>query len=101
MHFLHLRNVTLEGTDLRNSFFEDGHLQGGTDMVAMIAAVLAEERRREAEGRDDISIPMRPDHGQDILDDLGRRGQPGYPAAEGAGRAARNHDRLDHPLMRA
>ena len=32
-----------------------------------------------AEGRADWNIPMRPDHGQDILDDLGRRGQPGYP----------------------
>jgi len=38
-----------------------------------------EERRRKAEGRKDAVIPMRPDHGQDILDDLGRRAQPGYP----------------------
>lgn len=80
VHFLHLRNVTLEGTAERNSFYEAMHLEGGTDMVAMIAAVVAEERRRKAEGRADASIPMRPDHGQDILDDLGRKGQPGYPA---------------------
>ncbi|HMO06314.1 MAG TPA: mannonate dehydratase [Paracoccaceae bacterium] len=80
VHFLHLRNVTLEGGDTRNSFYEAMHLEGGTDMVAMIAAVLAEERRRKAVGRGDWSIPFRPDHGQDILDDLGRKGQPGYPA---------------------
>ncbi|MNL48413.1 Mannonate dehydratase [compost metagenome] len=48
-------------------------------MVALIAAILTEERRRKAEGRRDWEIPMRPDHGQDILDDLGRRSQPGYP----------------------
>lgn len=80
VHFLHLRNVTLEGTAERNSFYEAMHLEGGTDMVAVIAAVLAEERRRRAEGRADAEIPMRPDHGQEILDDLKRGGQPGYPA---------------------
>ncbi len=79
IHFLHLRNVTLEGSALRNSFYEAMHLEGGTDMVAVIAAVLAEERRRKAAGRADWSIPFRPDHGQDILDDLHRKGQPGYP----------------------
>jgi mannonate dehydratase len=79
IHFLHLRNVTLEGTALRNSFYEAMLLEGGTDMVAVIAAVLAEERRRKAAGRADWSIPFRPDHGQDILDDLHRKGQPGYP----------------------
>ncbi|MGY6548983.1 MAG: mannonate dehydratase [Roseinatronobacter sp.] len=80
VHFLHLRNVTLEGRALCNSFFEAMHLEGDTDMVAVVAAVLAEERRRRAEGRADHSIPFRPDHGQDILDDLKRSGQPGYPA---------------------
>lgn len=79
IHFLHLRNVTLEGSAIRNSFYEAMHLEGGTDMVAVIAAVLAEERRRKAAGRADWSIPFRPDHGQDILDDLHRKGQPGYP----------------------
>ncbi len=48
-------------------------------MVALIAAAIAEERRRKAAGRADWQIPMRPDHGQDILDDLGRHSQPGYP----------------------
>ena len=49
-------------------------------MVAVIAEILAEERRRKAAGRADVSIPFRPDHGQDILDDLKRKAQPGYPA---------------------
>lgn len=76
VHFLHLRNVRREADD---SFFEDEHLEGETDMVALIAAVLREESRRRAEGRADCEIPMRPDHGQEIADDLTRGGQPGYP----------------------
>ncbi len=80
VHFLHLRNVTRESPDIAGSFHEAEHLGGGTDMVALIAAALAEERRRAAEGRADTSIPFRPDHGQDILDDLKRQAPPGYPA---------------------
>ena len=76
VHFLHLRNVRREAD---GSFFEDEHLEGETDMVALIAAVLREEARRRAEGRADHDIPMRPDHGQEIADDLRRGGQPGYP----------------------
>ncbi|MBC9247662.1 mannonate dehydratase [Paracoccus sp. 11-3] len=80
VHFLHLRNVRRDNDTIPASFFEDEHLGGQTDMVALIDAVLAEETRRRAEGREDAIIPMRPDHGQDILDDIGRGGQPGYPA---------------------
>ena len=80
VHFLHLRNVALEDPHLGGSFHEAAHLEGHTDMVAMIAAILAEENRRKAAGRKDWQIPMRPDHGQDILDDLNRRAQPGYPS---------------------
>ena len=88
VHFLHLRNVTRERdripdetlTPLGGSFHEAAHLGGDTDMPALVAAVLREEARRRSEGRDDWSIPFRPDHGQDILDDLTRHGQPGYPA---------------------
>lgn len=80
VHFLHLRNVRRDGDAIPDSFFEDEHLGGQSDMVALIDAVLDEEARRRAQGRDDAVIPMRPDHGQDILDDIGRGGQPGYPA---------------------
>ncbi|WP_395812790.1 mannonate dehydratase [Devosia sp.] len=79
VHFIHLRNVKRDTGDLVGSFFEAEHLGGDTDMVALIAAITSEERRRKAEGRADWQIPMRPDHGQDILDDLNRRSQPGYP----------------------
>lgn len=80
VHFLHLRNVSRESPDVMGSFHEAEHLGGGTDMVATIAAVLREEARRRAAGRPDWNIPMRPDHGQDILDDLKRKAQPGYPS---------------------
>lgn len=80
IHFVHLRNVTRDADTVPCSFFEDEHLEGGTDMVAVIAALLDEEKRRRAEGREDHRIAMRPDHGQEILDDIGRGAQPGYPA---------------------
>ncbi len=80
MHFLHLRNVKRETANIAGSFYEAEHLGGDTDMVALIAEILKEEERRRAAGREDHSIPMRPDHGQDILDDLKRKAQPGYPA---------------------
>jgi mannonate dehydratase len=79
VHFLHLRNVTLETPGTPSSFHEAEHLGGNTDMVALISEIVKEEARRKAEGRADHQIPMRPDHGQDIIDDLGRKGQPGYP----------------------
>ncbi|WP_319530890.1 mannonate dehydratase [uncultured Cohaesibacter sp.] len=80
VHFLHLRNVVLEGSDIRGSFYEAEHLGGHVDMVGMVGAVLKEEAKRKAAGRSDWSIPMRPDHGLDILDDQNRKAQPGYPA---------------------
>ncbi|RST83486.1 mannonate dehydratase [Aquibium carbonis] len=80
VHFLHLRNVKRETGAIRGSFHEAEHLGGDTDMVALLAAALREENRRKAAGRADWSIPMRPDHGQDILDDLNRKAQPGYPS---------------------
>jgi mannonate dehydratase len=80
VHFLHMRNVKREGAGIQGSFFEAEHLSGDTDMVALIAAVLREEERRRTAGRSDCNIPMRPDHGQNILDDLGRHAQPGYPS---------------------
>ncbi|MCQ1835136.1 mannonate dehydratase [Neorhizobium galegae] len=80
IHFVHLRNVTRDTDTVPCSFFEDEHLEGATDMVAVIGALLSEEARRREEGREDHRIPMRPDHGQEILDDLTRGAQPGYPA---------------------
>jgi mannonate dehydratase len=79
VHFLHLRNVRRESAATIGSFHESEHLGGDVDMVALVAEAVREEAARKAAGRRDWRIPMRPDHGQDILDDLGRRGQPGYP----------------------
>lgn len=82
VHFLHLRNVKRETSyedGPGGSFHEAEHLKGDTDMVAFIAAIVREEASRKASGRTDHQIPMRPDHGQNILDDLKRSGQPGYP----------------------
>ena len=80
IHFVHLRNVTRDTDTVPCSLFEDEHREGGTDMVAVIAALITEEAKRRKEGREDHQIPMRPDHGQEILDDLTRGAQPGYPA---------------------
>ena len=80
IHFVHLRNVTRDSETSPCSFFEDEHLGGQVDMVGVIRALLAEEDRRRAEGRSDAEIPMRPDHGQEILSDIGAGAQPGYPA---------------------
>ncbi len=75
INFLHLRNVTVEA---RRVFHEAEHLEGGSDMVGIVAAVRAEERRREAEGRPDHRIPMRPDHGHLLAADPVRNANPGY-----------------------
>ncbi len=80
IHFVHLRNTArgpMRGG--RCSFTESAHLAGDTDMVATIRALVAEERRRAAEGRGDAVIPMRPDHGHALLSDLQRPMMPGYP----------------------
>lgn len=75
IHFAHLRNVTKEPD---GSFHEAEHLEGDTDMVAVVGALIAEERRRKAQGRPDWEIPMRPDHGHLIVDDIGKKVNPGY-----------------------
>ncbi|MEK1898863.1 MAG: mannonate dehydratase [Rhizobium sp.] len=79
VHFLHLRNVLRESDTAGGSFHESEHLDGSVDMVALIGAIVNEEASRRDQGRADHQIPMRPDHGQEILDDIGRGGQPGYP----------------------
>lgn len=80
IHFLHLRNVTRDSDEKPYSFFEDEHLAGRVDMVGVIAVILAEEARRRRENRADAQIPMRPDHGQEILSDINAGLHPGYPA---------------------
>ena len=69
IHFAHLRNTRREPD---GSFHESEHLDGDTDMLGVVAALRAVE---EAEGR---HIPMRPDHGHAIVDDVGKQVNPGY-----------------------
>lgn len=76
IHFAHLRNVRKEPD---GSFEEAAHLEGDTDMVALLRVLLGEEARRRAEGRTDDAIPFRPDHGHHMLSDLDRDFVPGYP----------------------
>ena len=76
IHFAHLRNVK---KDADGSFEEAAHLDGDTDMVAIIKVLLGEESRRLNEGRADHSIPFRPDHGHQLGPDIGRETAPGYP----------------------
>jgi mannonate dehydratase len=75
VHFAHLRNVTKEAD---GSFHEAEHLGGDTDMVRVVAGLMREEARRRDEGRADWEIPMRPDHGHAIVDDIGKKVNPGY-----------------------
>ncbi|MGN6639789.1 MAG: mannonate dehydratase [Mucilaginibacter sp.] len=77
IHFLHLRNVKREGN---GSFHEADHLAGSTDMYAVMKSVVREQKRREDSGRDDVAIPMRPDHGHRLLDDFNYDTYPGYSA---------------------
>ena len=77
IHFVHLRNVS---TDPDGSFMEADHLDGGTDMVAVVQALLEEQGRRHAAGEARWRLPFRPDHGHEMLDDVGKATHPGYPA---------------------
>ena len=81
IHFVHLRNTTRKGpiSGSMTSFFEDAHLEGDTDMPAVLRALLVEETRRRNGGRPDCEIPFRPDHGQALLSDLKGNSFPGYP----------------------
>ncbi len=77
IHFAHLRNVRRQED---GSFFEADHLDGDVDMIAVVAILLEEERRRKLPGRADWEIPMRPDHGHLLLDDIHKTTNPGYSA---------------------
>ncbi|NPD16496.1 mannonate dehydratase [Xinfangfangia sp. D13-10-4-6] len=74
VNFAHLRNVTVEDD---GSFFEDDHLDGGTDMVAVIEALLRAERAAQAKGST-FAVPLRSDHGHLLGEDIGRKTNPGY-----------------------
>jgi mannonate dehydratase len=75
IHFAHLRQVTREPD---GSFYEAEHLAGSSDMVGVIRVLLDEEARRRRAGRPDHEIPMRPDHGHLLADDVGKKVNPGY-----------------------
>jgi mannonate dehydratase len=74
-HFVHLRNVKREAD---GSFYEDNHLEGSTDMYAVVKNIVLEQKKRADSGRTDIAIPMRPDHGHKLLDDYNYHTYPGY-----------------------
>jgi len=77
--FVHLRNVQREQD---GSFYEAEHLAGDNDMVGLISALLDEEERRQSKGLDNAEIPMRPDHGHLLGDEIDKPGvNPGYSFA--------------------
>ena len=74
IHFVHLRSVKRDGLN----FFEDEHLGGSTSMFDIMKAIIEEEKRRKICDETEIEIPVRPDHGHQMLDDLNKHTNPGY-----------------------
>ncbi|OOF79857.1 mannonate dehydratase [Rodentibacter caecimuris] len=77
IYFAHLRSTQREDHPL--SFHEAAHLEGDVDMFNVVKALLTEEYRRLNHGETRL-IPMRPDHGHQMLDDLHKKTNPGYSA---------------------
>jgi mannonate dehydratase len=75
IHFAHLRQVTRES---ERSFHEAEHLDGSSDMVGVIKVLMDEESKRRKLSRPDHEIPMRPDHGHLLGEDIGKKVNPGY-----------------------
>lgn len=79
INFIHLRATSREAD---GSFYEADHLDGDVDMYGVMRALVEEQIKREKEGRKDLKMPFRPDHGHRMLDDLSatKRTNPGYTA---------------------
>jgi mannonate dehydratase len=77
IHFIHLRSTK---RDSDGNFHEADHLAGDVDMYAVMKALLEEQQKRMANGRKDLTLPFRPDHGHKMLDDLDKKTNPGYSA---------------------
>jgi len=77
IYFAHLRNVTKEPD---GSFMEADHLGGDVDMVPVVITLLEEQKARREAGDARWRIPFRPDHGHELLDDVGKPAFPGYSA---------------------